>query len=75
MTLWIDAHISPTIAPWLQEKFGIEAIPVRDLDLLLWITCGNTSNARLKDIFTKTFQDACDLLAQGESLVEISDAQ
>lgn len=42
---------------------------------ILWITCGNTSNARLKDIFLKRLPSALQLLQSGEGLVEISDAR
>ena len=111
MTLWLDAHISPQLAPWIQDTFGIDVIPVRDLGLreaedpdifskarkadaivitkdrdfvellerlgdppkIIWCTCGNTSNARLRTIFSKTLSDALDLLNRGERLVEISD--
>ena len=31
MTLWLDAHISPKLAPWIQNTFGIEVLHVRDL--------------------------------------------
>lgn len=113
MTIWLDAHISPAIGPWLRETFGVQAQAVRDLGLreakdkeifmaaqqagvvimskdsdfiplleqmgippqILWITCGNTSNIRLKEILTAAFRQACNLLQQGEPLVEISDAQ
>lgn len=40
---------------------------------IIWVTCGNTSNARLKEILTATLPDALVLLASGERLVEISD--
>ena len=40
---------------------------------ILWLTCGNTSNAYLKNILQKTFPDALNLLKQGEELVEITD--
>ena len=111
MTLWIDAHISPQLAPWIHDTFGIDVFHVRDLDLreaedpdifyktreadaivitkdrdfvellerlgsppkIIWCTCGNTSNARLRTIFSKTLSDALNLLNQGERLVEISD--
>jgi len=33
MTLWLDAHISPQLAPWIQDTFGIDVFHVRDLDL------------------------------------------
>lgn len=41
---------------------------------VLWITCGNTSNAHLKEILERSLPSALDLLRQGERLVEISDA-
>ena len=31
--LWIDAHLSPALASWLQATFGIDAAPLRDLGL------------------------------------------
>lgn len=36
---------------------------------VIWITCGNTSNARLKEILTNT---PLELIERGEQLVEIS---
>jgi len=42
---------------------------------ILWVTCGNTSNARLKEVFRQTLSAALDLLREGERLVEISDAR
>jgi predicted nuclease of predicted toxin-antitoxin system len=39
---------------------------------IIWITCGNTSNARLKQILTATLMDAIELLDAGENLVEIN---
>jgi len=41
---------------------------------ILWITCGSTSNARLRDILTATLPEALAFLASGEPLVEIGDA-
>ena len=41
---------------------------------VLWITCGNTSNARLRQILQNALPTALGLLERGESLVEISDA-
>jgi predicted nuclease of predicted toxin-antitoxin system len=112
MTIWIDAHLSPAIAPWIATTFGVRATALRDLGLrdaidheifmaarreqvivmtkdsdfvqlldqygappqVLWLTCGNTSNANLKIILGATLQQALDLLAGGERLVEISGA-
>ena len=41
---------------------------------ILWITCGNTSNAHLKKILMATLSQAIEMLNNGESLVEISDS-
>lgn len=107
--IWIDAQLSPDLAPWLKESFGLDAKAVRDVGLLnaddreiyqsarkanalvmtkdvdfvvlldelgsppqiLWITCGNTSNAFLKKVLQQTLPEALNLLKQGEPLVEI----
>jgi predicted nuclease of predicted toxin-antitoxin system len=39
---------------------------------IIWLTCGNTSNARLKEILNATLLDALELIRSGEVLVEIS---
>ncbi len=112
MILWVDAQLSPHLAPWLTEHFDVEAFSARRLGLrdakdreifaearneaavvmtkdhdfvrlveqegpppqVLWITTGNTSNAHLKNLFTKTLVQALELIQQGEPLVEISDS-
>jgi predicted nuclease of predicted toxin-antitoxin system len=39
---------------------------------IIWLTCGNTSNAQLKEILSETLLDALEILRTGENLVEIS---
>jgi predicted nuclease of predicted toxin-antitoxin system len=39
---------------------------------VIWLTCGNTSNARLKQILTATLSRAIALIEAGEPLVEIN---
>lgn len=39
---------------------------------IIWLTCGNTSNARLQEILSATLPKALELLRAGEALVEIS---
>jgi predicted nuclease of predicted toxin-antitoxin system len=39
---------------------------------IIWLTCGNTSNARLREILSATLPEALELLRSGEALVEIS---
>src|SRR5437868_8405478 len=38
---------------------------------VIWLTCGNTSNARLKQILTNALPQAISLLESGEPLVEV----
>ncbi len=111
MLFWIDAQISPQLAPWLAGHFSVEVKAVRDVGLrdaedpeisdaarragaivitkdkdfvelvrrlgvppqVLWLTCGNTTNRRLREIFTANGSQAIALLAQGEALVEVTD--
>jgi predicted nuclease of predicted toxin-antitoxin system len=105
--LWLDAHLSPDLGPWIQRHFGIRVRHVRDLGLrdaedlrifqrahgaaaalltkdedfvelvrrkgappgVVWLRCGNTSNARLKEILTGTLAPALDLIGNGEAIV------
>ncbi|MCA1994116.1 MAG: DUF5615 family PIN-like protein [Coleofasciculus sp. S288] len=109
-TIWIDAHLSPAIATWITDTFGVTALALRDLGLrdaedpeifeaakaqrvifmtkdsdfvdlvdrlgappqIIWLTCGNTSNARLREILSSVLLEALELLRSGEKLVEIS---
>jgi predicted nuclease of predicted toxin-antitoxin system len=50
----------------LQERFGPPPA-------ILWVRCGNTSNAHLKQVLLRTFMDARRMLESGEGLVEITD--
>ena len=67
MTIWVDAHLSPAIAIWITSTFGITAPPQ-----IIWLTCGNTSNARLQEILSATLPAALELFRAGEALVEMS---
>jgi predicted nuclease of predicted toxin-antitoxin system len=108
--IWIDAYLSPALAPWITERFGLEAYSARFLglrdasdadifeaaskakaivltkdadfrDLLIrrgppphvvWLTFGNTTNARVRKVLERTLIDALELL-QTESLVKIGE--
>ena len=39
---------------------------------IIWVTCGNTSNIKLKSILLVNLQEAVNLLESGEILVEIT---
>ncbi len=38
---------------------------------IVWVRCGNTSNANLREVLSKTWSEAVRLLEAGEPLVEI----
>ena len=112
MTIWLDAQLPPSVAPWVESTFGVECRAVRDLGLrdakdplifimaraagavvmtkdkdfvdlhrrlgpppvVLWVTCGNTTNARLRAVLASVLPEALRLIGAGETLVEIGDA-
>ncbi|NEP19866.1 MAG: hypothetical protein F6J97_23760 [Leptolyngbya sp. SIO4C1] len=39
---------------------------------IIWLTCGNTSNARLREILSSVLPTALEILRSGEPLVEVS---
>jgi predicted nuclease of predicted toxin-antitoxin system len=41
---------------------------------VIWITVGNTSNARMREILSTAFPRALELIQSGEPLVEVSEA-
>lgn len=41
---------------------------------IIWLTCGNASNATLRELLTTTLGKALDLLQAGEKMVEIGPA-
>jgi predicted nuclease of predicted toxin-antitoxin system len=40
---------------------------------LVWLTCGNLTNARLKVLFARAWPETAAVLATGESIVELGD--
>jgi len=40
---------------------------------IIWVTCGNTSDAHLRQLLTSALPRAIEMIAGAESLVEISD--
>ncbi|MCE0733357.1 DUF5615 family PIN-like protein [Halomonas sp. G15] len=113
MILWVDAQLSPHLAPWITEQLGLEAYSARwlgyrdasdeeifaaarqadavvltkDRDFpellerhgppprVIWVTMGNTTNARMRDVLQRLLPTALKLLDKGECLVELSDRQ
>jgi predicted nuclease of predicted toxin-antitoxin system len=42
---------------------------------ILWVTCGNTSTARMREVLEASLVDALELFRRGEALVELSDSR
>jgi predicted nuclease of predicted toxin-antitoxin system len=40
---------------------------------VIWVTCGNTSNVRMREVLGQLLRPAVELLRSGEALVEIGD--
>jgi len=108
--LWVDAQLSPQLAPWLTATFGVHAHSLRHLGMqrakdrpiffaardaqavvvskdvdfvrlleahgppprILWLTIGNTSNERVREVLSKHWDRILSEFAAGESLVEIA---
>ena len=52
----------------LQERLGPPPA-------IMWVRCGNTSNAYLKRVLQRTFNEARRLIEAGEVLIEFTDLQ
>jgi len=110
--IWLDAHLSPSIARWIAESFAVECASARDLGLrdaldppifaaaraanatvmtkdadfakmverlgppprVIWLRCGNTSNAALKELLIRKLPECIVRLADGDSIVELGHA-
>ena len=64
MILWLDAHISPALCPWMRRQFAVEAMHVRDLDL---------REAEDPEIFDKARAANAVLFTKDEDFVELVD--
>ena len=84
MLVWLDAQLPPVLAPWLNRTGEAEAVAICDLGLhgaedaaifaAVWLTCGNTSSAYLRELLARAWPIAARLLAAGEGLIEIGEA-
>jgi predicted nuclease of predicted toxin-antitoxin system len=71
--IFLSAREANAIILTKDRDLGDLAIQLGSPPQILWVTCGNTSNARLKTILTKAWPAAVSLLNGGEKIIEISD--
>lgn len=65
MTIWLDNHLSPALAPWLSQSFGVQCFQVRDLGLSRAKDVEIFDTARKAEaIFITKDRDFCDLVAR-----------
>jgi predicted nuclease of predicted toxin-antitoxin system len=107
--IWLDAHLSPSLALWIEDNFNIPCRSARylglrdakDVDIfrqakeanaivmtkdkdfiellykykappkVIWLTCGNTSKEKVKELMLLYLSDALQILNSGDDLVEI----
>ncbi len=62
MKVWLDAQLSPALCSWLETEFGVEAVAVRDLDLV---------KAEDADIFMAAREDADVVMTKDSDFVEL----
>lgn len=112
MIVWLDAQLSPALAPWFSQTLGVVCLAIREIGLrdatdrqifdkaraagaivvtkdadfvrlleqfgpppqIVWLTCGNTSNERLRELLGRVWPSVTDLLRAGEALIEIGES-
>jgi predicted nuclease of predicted toxin-antitoxin system len=62
LIVWIDAQLTPYLAPWLEQRFGIEAHAVRDLGL---------RDAKDRDIFRAAGAAGAVVMTKDADFVEL----
>lgn len=62
MTLWLDAHISPKLVPWIHETFGVDVLHIRDVEL---------RQAEDQDIFHKARTADAVVMTKDRDFVEL----
>lgn len=70
--IYLEARKQSAIVMTKDRDFAALQMELGAPPKIIWITCGNTSNARLKEILSDTLSEALALLDSGESLVEIT---
>ncbi len=62
MILWVDAQLSPHLAPWLTEHFDVEAFSARRLGL---------RDAKDREIFAKARDDGAVVMSKDLDFVRL----
>lgn len=65
MIIWIDAQLSPSLAPWISEHFGIEAFSLKYLGL---------QTASDREIFDRARLEGAILMTKDSDFVRLLEA-
>jgi len=60
--IWLDAHLSPRVAPWIQSNLGHDAQALRDIGL---------RDAEDQEIFDSARQDEITILTKDKDFVDL----
>jgi len=71
MRIFQEAHDQGAIVMTKDVDFAVLQAQRGAPPKIIWLTCGNTSNAKLREILLAHLTEVLKLLAQGEDLVEI----
>lgn len=63
MTIWLDNHLSPSLASWIEASFGIPCQPIRDLGL---------ARAADREIFAAARNEARVFMTKDRDFTELS---
>jgi predicted nuclease of predicted toxin-antitoxin system len=64
MRIWIDAQMSPAIATWISNNYGVSAVAIRDLGL---------RDAKDKGIFDAARQGKAVVMTKDSDFVQLLD--
>ena len=85
MKIWLDNHRSADIEIFLAARAADVVVMTKDADFLallvqhgpppqvVWVTCGNTSNAHLRVLIQQLWPAVLSMLEHGEPLIELRD--
>ncbi len=77
MKFWIDAQLSPALAPWISDTKDNDFLHLLQRfgppPQIVWIICGNIPNVVMREILHQHFPNVILRLQTGTALIQIPD--